>query len=69
MKLGIDSYAARNSGLGPAGVLGVAAELGLAGVLFELSPFQSFRDDDLAKIRAAAEEQPGQADTGKGDHG
>ena len=57
MKLGIDSYATRNSGLDPAGVLGVAAELGLAGVLFELSPFQSFRDDDLARIHAAAEEK------------
>jgi 3-oxoisoapionate decarboxylase len=55
MKLGIDSYATRNSGLDPVGVLGLAAELGLAGVLFELSPFQSFRDDDLAKIRAFAE--------------
>jgi len=57
MKLGIDSYATRNSGLDPAGVLGLAAELGLAGVLFELSPFTSFRDDDLARIRAAAEEK------------
>jgi len=57
MKLGIDSYATRNSGLDPVGVLGLAAELGLAGVLFELSPFQSFRDDDLARIRAAAKEK------------
>jgi 3-oxoisoapionate decarboxylase len=57
MKLGIDSYTTRNSGLDPVGVLGLAAELGLAGVLFELSPFSSFRDDDLAKIRAFAEEK------------
>jgi 3-oxoisoapionate decarboxylase len=57
MKLGIDSYATRNSGLDPVGVLGLAAELGLAGALFELSPFESFRDDYLAKIRAFAEEK------------
>jgi 3-oxoisoapionate decarboxylase len=57
MRLGIDSYSTRNSGLDPVGVLNLAAELGLAGVLFELSPFQSFRDADLAKIRAAAEEK------------
>ena len=57
MKLGIDSFSTRNSGLDPVGVLGLAAELGLAGVLFELSPFQSFRDDDLARIRAVAEEK------------
>ena len=38
-------------------MLGLAAELGLAGVLFELSPFQSFRDGELARIRAAAEEK------------
>jgi 3-oxoisoapionate decarboxylase len=57
MKLGIDSYSTRNSGLDPVGVLGLAAELGLAGVLFELSPFQSFRDVDLAKIRATAAEK------------
>jgi 3-oxoisoapionate decarboxylase len=56
MKLGIDSYATRNSGLDPVGVLGLAAELGLSGVLFELSPFQSFRDVDLEEIRAFAEE-------------
>ncbi len=56
MKLGIDSYSTRNSGLDPVGVLGLTAELGLAGVLFELSPFTSFRDDDLARIRAFAEE-------------
>jgi len=57
MKLGMDSYSSRNSGLDPVGVLGLAAELGLAGVLFELSPFQSFRNGGLARIRAAAEER------------
>jgi 3-oxoisoapionate decarboxylase len=57
MKLGIDSFATRNSGLDPVGVLGLAAELGLSGVLFELSPFQSFRDDYLARIRAFADER------------
>ena len=55
MKLGIDSYTARNSGLDPVGVLGLAAELGLAGVLFELSPFSSFRDDYLEAICDTAE--------------
>lgn len=57
MKLGLESYSTRNSGLDPLGVLGLAAELELDGVLFELSPFQSFRDDDLRKIRNAAEEK------------
>ena len=57
MKLGIDSYSTRNSGLDPVGVLGLAAELGLAGVLFELTPFQSFRDDELARIRDAARQR------------
>jgi sugar phosphate isomerase/epimerase len=56
MKLGIDSYTTRNSGLDPVGVLGLAAELRLAGVLFELSPFRSFRDEELAKIRGFAQE-------------
>jgi 3-oxoisoapionate decarboxylase len=51
MKLGIDSYALRNSGSNPLGVLRLAADWGLAGVLFELSPFESFRDSDLAQIR------------------
>jgi 3-oxoisoapionate decarboxylase len=54
MKLGIDSYALRNSGLDPLGVLRLAADWGLAGVLFELSPFESFRDGDLARIREFA---------------
>ncbi len=39
MKLGIDSYSTRNSGLDAVGVLELAGELGLQGVLFELSPF------------------------------
>jgi sugar phosphate isomerase/epimerase len=54
MKLGLDSYSTRNSGLDPVGVLGLADELGLKGVLFELSPFTSFRDDDLQAIREYA---------------
>ncbi len=57
MKLGIDSYATRNSGLDAVGVLGLAAKLGLSGVLFELTPFSSFRDAYLAKVRHAAEEK------------
>jgi 3-oxoisoapionate decarboxylase len=57
MKLGLESFSSRNSGLDPLGVLNLAADLGLAGVLFELSPFNSFRDGDLAKIRAAADEK------------
>ncbi len=55
MKLGLESFSTRNSGLDPLGVLGLADELGLDGVLFELSPFGSFRHDDLKKIRYAAE--------------
>jgi 3-oxoisoapionate decarboxylase len=57
MKLGLESYTTRNSGLDPVGVLGLAAELGLGGVLFELTPFESFADDYLAKIRLAAEKK------------
>ena len=57
MKLGLESYTTRNSGLDPVGVLGLAAELGLGGVLFELSPFRSFRDDELERIRRAADEK------------
>jgi 3-oxoisoapionate decarboxylase len=57
VKLGIDSYTTRNSGLDAVGVLRLAGELGLAGVLFELSPFESFRDDYLAEVRRTAEEQ------------
>jgi sugar phosphate isomerase/epimerase len=50
MKLGLESYSVRNAGLDPIGVLKLAADWGLAGVLFELSPFKSFRDADLAAI-------------------
>jgi sugar phosphate isomerase/epimerase len=57
MKLGVDSYSTRNSGLDPIGVLGLAAELGLQGVLFELTPFESFRDADLAAVRRTADEK------------
>ena len=54
MKLGLDSYSTRHSGLDPLGVLTLAQELGLQGVLFELSPFCSFRDHDLDAVRARA---------------
>ena len=47
MKLGVDSYSTRNCGLDAAGVLELAGDLGLQGVLFELSPFSSFRDAEL----------------------
>jgi len=57
MKLGLDSYSTRNSGLDPIGVLGLADELGLKGILFELSPFTSFRDNDLQAIREYAEQK------------
>jgi 3-oxoisoapionate decarboxylase len=57
VKLGIDSYTTRNSGLDAVGVLNLAAELGLAGVLFELSPFTSFANDYLAKVRHAAQQK------------
>jgi sugar phosphate isomerase/epimerase len=53
----MDSYTTRNSGLDPVGVLQLAGDLGLAGVLFELSPFASFREDYLAKVRATAQEK------------
>jgi sugar phosphate isomerase/epimerase len=56
MKLGVDSYTLRNSGLDPLGVLQLASELELDGVLFELSPFQSLRDPDLERIRTTAGE-------------
>lgn len=55
MKLGLESYTTRHSGLDPVGVLRLANELGLAGVLFELSPFRSFRAEELARIRQTAE--------------
>ena len=57
MKLGLDSYSTRNSGLNPVGVLELASDLGLQGVLFELSPFESFRDDELNRIRTTAEDK------------
>ncbi len=57
MQLGLESYSVRNSGLDPIGVLKLAADWGLAGVLFELSPFKSFRDADLAAIRGFAEKR------------
>lgn len=57
MKLGLESYSTRNSGLDPVGVLGIASDLGLDGVLFELSPFTTFLDADLEVIRKAAEEK------------
>jgi len=57
MKLALDSYSTRNSGLDPVGVLEFAAGLGLDGVLFELSPFRSFRDDALTAIRRTAQQR------------
>ena len=66
MKLGLESYSVRNSGLDPLGVLKLAGDWGLAGVLFELSPFRSFRDADLAAIRAYAEERGLYAHLGMG---
>lgn len=56
MKLGLDSFSTRNSGLDPVGVLGLAKDLGLSGVLFELTPFGSFRDADLDAVRRFAEQ-------------
>lgn len=56
MKLGLDSYSTRNSGLDAADVLRLARDLELQGVLFELSPFNSFRDDALDEIRRTAAE-------------
>ncbi len=57
MKLGLDSYSTRSSALDPVGVLNLASDLGLDGVLFELSPFSSFRDHDLETIRMTAEDK------------
>ena len=51
MKLGLDTYSTRNAGLDPIGTLGLVADLGLQGVLFDISPFTSFRADDLRAIR------------------
>jgi len=56
MKLGLESFSTRNSGLDPIGVLSLAKESGLEGVLFELSPFTSFKDNDLDAIREFAEQ-------------
>lgn len=55
-QLGLDSYSTRHSGRDPVGVLQLVQELGLSGVLFELSPFTSFKDGDLATVRRFAEE-------------
>ncbi len=55
MKLGLESFSTRNSGLDPVGVLKLARQLGLAGVLFELSPFTSFKDVDLEQVRQTAQ--------------
>lgn len=57
MKLGLESYSTRSSALDPVGVLNLAGDLGLDGVLFELSPFTSFRDRDLETIRKTAEDK------------
>ncbi|HPA48259.1 MAG TPA: TIM barrel protein [bacterium] len=57
MKLGLESYSTRNSGRDAVGVLELANELGLEGVLFELSPFESFRDVELQRIRGTAEDK------------
>jgi sugar phosphate isomerase/epimerase len=43
--------------LDPIRVLSLAIDLGLDGVLFELSPFTSFRDEELEAIRKAAEDK------------
>ena len=56
MKLGLESYSVRNSGLDPVGVVRLANELGLQGVLFDMSPFTSFRDEELAAIRKTADD-------------
>ena len=56
MKLGLESYSVRNSGLDPVGVVRLANELGLQGVLFDMSPFTSFRDEELATIRKTADD-------------
>jgi 3-oxoisoapionate decarboxylase len=57
MKLGLESYTTRNSGLDPLGVLKLADDLKLDGVLFELSPFNSFKDNELDRIRGYAEDK------------
>lgn len=57
MKLGLESYTTRNSGLEPVEVLNLANDLGLGGVLFELSPFKSFGDSELDRIKGTAEDK------------
>ena len=57
MKLGLGSYTTRNSGLEPVEVLNLASDLGLGGVLFELSPFKSFGDSELDRIKGTAEDK------------
>lgn len=57
MKLGLESFSTRHSGLDPVGTLDLAAGLGLNGVLFELTPFSSFREADLKAVRAHAEKK------------
>ena len=57
MKLGIDSYSTRNSGLDAVGVLGWPADLGLAGVLFELSPFDRSATTTWPRSAPTAEEK------------
>lgn len=57
MRLGLDSYTTRNSGLDPVGVLNLVSDLGLGGVLFELSPFRSFTDTELDTIRRTAQDK------------
>ncbi len=66
MKLGLESYSVRNSGLDPIGVLQFTAQLGLQGVLFELSPFTSFADDQLERIRQKSEDLQLYLDFGMG---
>ena len=56
MKLGLESYHAQQR-TGSRRRARPGGRAGTRGVLFELSPFESFRDDDLAAIRHAAEEQ------------
>ncbi len=57
MKLGLESFSTRNSGMDPIGVLEYVSGLGLQGVLFEMAPFSSYRDEVLETIRHTAEEK------------
>ena len=56
MKLGLESFSVRNTGRDPIGVLAMAAEMGLKGVLFEFSPFTSYKDEDLDAVRQYAQD-------------